>query len=90
MPFDACPAPKLRRPRLLARAARAGMTIYRRERDLAGLRLAPGQSLIDALTAAEAQCEAQRREAAPGYSVTRHVKMLTALLAEARQAALAA
>ena len=91
MPFDACPAPKLRRPRLLARAARAGMAQYRRERDLAGaLKGRTGQGLIDALTLAEAACEAQRREDSPAYSVTRHVKLLTALLAEARAAALAA
>jgi hypothetical protein len=91
MPFDACPLPRLRRPRLLARAARAGMAIYRRERDLTGvLKDRAGRNLVDALTEAEAACEALRRADSPAYSVARHVKLLTALLAEARIAALAA
>ena len=88
MPFDACPLPRLSRPRLLARAARAGMAQYRRERDLAGLLKARGgERLVEALIAAEAACDAQRRAQSPAYSVTRHVKLLTALLAEARATA---
>lgn len=87
MPFDAHVATTLRRPRLLARAARAGMAIYRRERDLTGvLKGRTGSGLIEALTAAEAACEEQRRAAAPGYSPARHVRVLTALLAESRAA----
>ena len=79
----------LSRPRLLAAAARAGAAQYRRDRDLAGL-LPQGASvrgLLGALAAAEADCDADRRAAAPGYSVARHVKILAALMAEARAAA---
>jgi hypothetical protein len=76
----------LSRPRLLAAAARAGATQYRRERDLAGLLPsgASGRGLMTALAAAEADCDADRRAGAPGYSVARHVKLLSALIAEAR------
>ncbi len=79
----------LSRPRLLAAAARAGVSQYRRDRDLAGLVPAgtPGRALLAALAEAEAACDADRRLAAPGYSVARHVRVLTALLAEARAAA---
>jgi hypothetical protein len=91
MPFDAVVTTRISRPKLLVRAARAGMAHYRRERDLAGAlkRSAPGGSLIERLTAAEAACDDARRSGAPSYSPTRHVKLLTALLAEARAAALA-
>lgn len=78
---------RITRPRLLARAARAGMAFYRRERDLAGALPggATGRGLIVALSTAEAACDADRRANAPTYSVTRHVRLLTALLAEARR-----
>jgi hypothetical protein len=79
--------PKLARPRLLADAARAGAAAYRRERDLpAGLGGAAGRGLVAALVAAEAACDADRRAGAPGYSPARHVRLLSALLAEAAQA----
>jgi hypothetical protein len=89
MPLDSTGCiTRLARPRLLARAARAGVALYRRERDLAGLirSNASGAALISALMQAEETCEADRRAAAPGYSVARHVKLLSALLAEARPA----
>jgi hypothetical protein len=91
MPFDVAAATRLSRPKLLVRAARAGMAHYRRERDLAGALKSstPGGGLIERLTAAEAACDEARRAGAPSYSPTRHVKLLTALLAEARAAALA-
>lgn len=78
----------LSRPRLLAAAARAGAAQYRRDRDLAGLLPsgASGRGLLTALAAAEAACDADRRANAPGYSVARHVKLLAALIAEARAA----
>ena len=87
-------APPLRRPRLLARAARAGAALYRRDRDLPAL--LPGFSagrraadLIARLSLLEADCEARRRAQAPDYAVRRHVLALSALLAEraAREAA---
>lgn len=79
----------LARPRLLAAAARAGSAQYRRDRDLAGLLPggASGRGLLSALATAEAACDADRRAGAPGYSVARHVKLLAALMAEARAAA---
>ncbi|TVQ52811.1 MAG: hypothetical protein EA355_14410 [Rhodobacteraceae bacterium] len=93
MPFDAtpCTTTRIARPKLLARAARAGAALYRRERDLpAGLRVAGGKNIVAALMAAEETCEAERRAMAPSYSPARHVRLLSALLAEARAAALRA
>lgn len=89
--MTAATAPRLTRPRLLARAARAGLALYRRERDLAGALPggATGRGLLAALSTAEAACDADRRANAPTYSVTRHVRLLTALLAETRQGAAA-
>ena len=76
----------LRRPRLLSRAAAAGAALYRRERDLA--RMLPKMSghesaaVVPALAAAEEACEEQRKAGAASYSITRHVGLLTALVAE--------
>lgn len=80
------PFAQLVRPRLLAAAARAGAALYRRDRDLAGALPggATGRGLVAALTAAEAAADADRRAHAPGYSVSRHVRLLAALLAESR------
>lgn len=88
MPFDSPVIARLSRPKLLARAARAGMAVYRRDRDLpfALRQKAMTGDLLDALMSAEAKCDADRRAGAPGYSATRHVKLLSALLAEARAA----
>ena len=87
MPLDATGyVTTLSRPKLLARAARAGAERYSRDRDLPGLAPAAvkGQALVDALATVEATCETERRAGAPGYSVQRHVRVLTALLCEAR------
>lgn len=78
----------LRRPRLLIRAARFGVTDYRRERDLSRLlhspRLpAPGQAL-DSLMAQEEMLETTRRAGDASYSISRHIDLLIALMAEAR------
>jgi hypothetical protein len=85
MPFDGTAAAlRLARPRLLAAAGRAGAAAYRRERDLAGL--LPGgaasRGVVAALAQAEAACDAARRALSPAYSPTRHVKLLSALIAE--------
>lgn len=89
MPFDALGSlTRIVRPGLLARAARAGAAAYRRERDLAGLGLATmaGGRLVAALEAAEAACESDRLAGAAAYSPARHVRLLSALLAEAKAA----
>lgn len=82
--------PRLNRPRLLARAARAGAAIYRRERDLPAsiARAAKGSAIVSALIAAEAACDAERRNGAPGYNATNHVRLLSALLVEAARIAI--
>ncbi|MBV0912244.1 DUF6477 family protein [Anianabacter salinae] len=78
----------LRRPRLLVRAARIGLDSYNRARDLR--RVLPGtesrlsQRTLDALMTAEAEMEGARGAGDGRYSVTRHVDLLIALMAEAR------
>jgi hypothetical protein len=78
----------LRRPKILVRAARAGLVDYRRERDLKRLLrqargAAPAQA-IGTLLAEEDRLEADRTSGDATYSVQRHVAVLTAILAEAR------
>lgn len=79
----------MRRPRLLIRAARHGLQDYCRERDLRRL-LPPGPhgtaDTLPRLIAAEAEVEETRRRGDLGYSITRHIELLIALLAEARLA----
>lgn len=89
--FAAAPAAVLlpvtdrRRPRLLLTAARHGLALYRRDRDLPRLMArSTGQSALDALTESEARIEAARRSGAANYSFARHVEALVALLAERR------
>ena len=80
----------LRRPRLLVRAAKFGLSDYVRDRDLKrmfapeapprpGLAVAP-------LIAREAEIEAVRQSGGAAYSAVRHVEVLTALIAETRLA----
>lgn len=76
---------RIRRPKLLIQAARAGAAHYRSERDLAGLKISgKGLKMLASLTIAEAACDADRRMRAPNYSLHRHVRLLTALLVESR------
>lgn len=79
---------ELRRPRLLIRAARAGLQDYRRDRDLRRLIGATGgiapEAAMTALIAAEQSVEAARLAGGSGYSLTRHVDLLIALMAEMR------
>lgn len=83
---------KLSRPRILTRAAKAGAELYVRERDLAKMaprvfaRAARSSPVAD-LIAAEAECEAERKEGALTYSIERHISLLAALFAEARKTA---
>lgn len=83
----------LRRPKILIRAARAGVVDYRRDRDLKRLlrsaRTAPDQA-IGTLLAEEDRLEATRTSGEATYNLQRHVAVLTALIAEARLAPSAA
>ena len=78
----------LHRPRLLIRAARFGLANYSRERDLrrimkeSGLP-SPGRAVMS-LMSEERQLEEKRQTGDAAYSITRHVEILIALMAEAR------
>lgn len=80
----------LKRPKTLAKAARAGAALYRRDRDLS--RLAPTclkagrKALIARLRGMESACEDERKAGAADYSLDKHLRILSALLAEARGA----
>lgn len=84
----------LRRPKILIRAARAGVTDYRRDRDLKRLvrdaRGATPHDAMEPLLAEENRLEANRTNGGATYNIQRHVAVLTAILAEARRAAPAA
>lgn len=76
----------LRRPKLLIRAARAGVIDYRRDRDLKRIlrqRIAPSEA-IGTLLDEENRLEETRASGEATYSIQRHVAVLTAILAEAR------
>ena len=78
----------LRRPRLLIRAARHGLIDYSRDRTLMRL-IEGGQSIapeaaVQKLMQAEARVESDRQRGDGTYSVTRHIEILIALMAEAR------
>lgn len=78
----------LRRPRLLIRAARHGQGDYNRNRHLRHIfRVdtlpSPDQALARLLPL-EAEAEARRVAHDAAYSVTRHVELLIALMAESR------
>lgn len=78
----------LRRPKILVRAARAGVAEYRRDRDLKRIlrlpRAAAPRRAIDHLLAEESRLEETRAAGEATYSIQRHVAVLTAILAEAR------
>jgi len=78
----------LRRPRLLIRAARLGLSDYRRERDLVRLVNSPAlpspAQALHRLLDQEERLEATRRAGDASYSISRHVDVLIALMAEAR------
>lgn len=81
----------LRRPRTLIRAARHGATRYRRERDLTFVKGETRPSTLHAILEHLLECESDleifRRTGSADYSVTQHVSVLTALIAETRAAA---
>lgn len=78
----------LRRPRLLIRAARIGLSDYRRDRDLGRILQedspAAPHLALDALISAEAEIESIRKSGDVTYSAIRHVEILIALMAELR------
>lgn len=78
----------LRRPRLLIRAARHGLCDYRRDRDLRRLMrlstLPSPDRALGVLVAEEAEIERNRQSGDARYSVSRHIEILIALMAEFR------
>ena len=78
----------LRRPSLLIRAARLGISDYNRDRVLKRLTRStsvPGpKGAITSLLTVEATLESARQAGDAAYSVSRHVEVMIALLAEAR------
>lgn len=80
-------AESLRRPALLIRAARAGLAHYNRNRDLRRLMqdcVPPPTEAVRRLIDAESRVEERRQAGDAGYSLTRHVTLLIALMAELR------
>lgn len=76
----------LRRPALLLRAARFGLADYQRDRDLKRLlsEAAAGgpEKTLPRLLREERLLEETRRAGDASYSLTRHIELLIALLAE--------
>lgn len=77
---------ELRRPRLLIRAARFGLSHYRRERDLRRLIDFPSspEQAFNRLMNAEGKLEQNRQNGDAAYSVAEHIEVLIALLAESK------
>ncbi|WP_343079018.1 DUF6477 family protein [Ostreiculturibacter nitratireducens] len=79
---------ELRRPRLLVRAARFGLSEYNRARDLKRLIRSPvapaPERAVPALLAEEEQLEETRLAGDAAYSISRHIEILIALMAEVR------
>ncbi|MCC6941752.1 MAG: hypothetical protein IT551_09130 [Novosphingobium sp.] len=79
---------ELQRPRLLIRAARAGLCDYNRTRDLKRLmrvQAAPSPDrAMTALLAEEQDLEETRRKGDASYSLVRHIDILIAMMAEVR------
>ncbi|MEP2530543.1 DUF6477 family protein [Shimia sp.] len=78
----------LRRPRLLIRAARAGVAEYRRDLHLKryfgyGALPRSGQALLR-LMEMESDLNQQRRTSDAAYSLVKHVDILIAMMGEAR------
>jgi len=79
---------QIKRPRLLIHAARIGLEDYRRDSSLRrllgyGTRPRTGAVLIR-LIELEADLDNRRRVSETGYCLTRHVEVLSAIMAEAR------
>lgn len=77
---------QMHRPRLLIQAARLGLSDYRRERDLrrlGGLAARPSDT-VPHLLAEERAVEEARKAGTVGYSISHHIELLIALMAEIR------
>lgn len=78
----------LRRPRLLVRAARAGLVEYNRARDLRRLMRTPDapapERALSALLEEENRIEATRQSGDASYCFVRHIELLIAMMAEVR------
>lgn len=78
----------MKRPRLLIRAARIGMSDYRREthlrRHLSDAPLPRPREALAQLMEIESELDARRKERAAGYSPARHVDVMIAIMGEAR------
>jgi hypothetical protein len=77
---------ELRRPGLLMRAARFGLADYNRRRFLKGLtpEETTSERILPRLIEAEARLEETRRSGDAAYSISDHVEVLVALIAESR------
>ncbi|MBV1864166.1 MAG: DNA repair protein RadA [Rhodobacteraceae bacterium] len=80
----------LHRPKILVRAARLGLSDYNRETDLQRIsqtaKTSSPAAVIDRLLSQEETLELARRNGDASYSIHRHIRVLTAVLAEARLA----
>ena len=76
----------LRRPKLLIRAARAGMAEYRKSCTKVSLAHPSGaKTSIDMLLQTEALLNEERLEQNAAYSVRKHIRILAALMVEAAE-----
>ena len=80
----------MHRPKLLIRAARAGIQHYSRNRDLKRISGVPANTtsirVLDSLIRVENQMNEDRKLGDASYSIRKHVGVMTALLAEANAA----
>lgn len=78
----------LRRPKILVRAAKLGLQEYNRETHLKKITRSPvtgsSNAIIDRLLVQENTLEDARRKGDASYNVQHHIRVLTAVLAEAR------
>ncbi|MEP3345958.1 MAG: DUF6477 family protein [Litoreibacter sp.] len=78
----------LRRPRLLIRAARHGVSSYRRSRDLQRItgqaQSASSRAVVESLLLQEETAEQTRKAHDGTYSAGKHIEILIALMAESR------
>ncbi|MCP5072351.1 MAG: hypothetical protein GY947_03545 [Rhodobacteraceae bacterium] len=78
----------LYRPKILLEAAKLGVSGYNRDSDLPGITpnfKSPGTgSVIKILVQREGQWESARKSGDASYDVSSHIRVMTALLAEAR------
>lgn len=77
---------KMHRPRLLIQAARLGLSDYRRDRDLRRLGGLTDRAsdAVPHLLAQERAVEEARKAGTVGYSISYHIELLIALMAEIR------